>query len=109
MPSKAVSSSRAAPPAEIHGVRFTHPDRVVYPEQGITKRDVGEYYVKVAEAMLPHIAGRPLSIVRCPGGVKGSCFYQKQPPTGLPDSVKRMSIRFKEGPSVGIYVEDLEG
>jgi bifunctional non-homologous end joining protein LigD len=59
--------------------------------------------------MLPHLVRRPLSLVRCPGGMGKPCFYQKQPPQGLPASVKRIPIRFKEEQTVGVYIEDLEG
>jgi bifunctional non-homologous end joining protein LigD len=94
---------------EVHGVRVTHPDRVVFQDAGITKRDLAEYFAAVADWMLPHVVRRPLTLVRCPEGTARPCFYQKQPPQGLPPSVKRMPIRFKEGPSVGVYVEDLQG
>ena len=53
---------------EIAGVRLTSPDKVLYPEQSITKRQLAEYYLAVAEAMLPHVARRPITIVRCPTG-----------------------------------------
>src|SRR4051812_21022612 len=108
MSPRVLAPSRSSP-EELHGVRITHPDRVVYQDQGITKRDLVNYYARVADWMLPHLVNRPLTLLRCPGGMKGACFYQKQPPTGLPNSVKRMKIRFKEGHSVGVYVEDLSG
>jgi bifunctional non-homologous end joining protein LigD len=104
------SSPRSKSAAEeIDGVRITHPDRVVFQDAGITKRDLAEYCVGVAKWMLPHLVRRPLTLVRCPEGTAKPCFYQKQPPQGLPESVKRMPIRFKEGPSVGVYVDDLSG
>jgi bifunctional non-homologous end joining protein LigD len=53
---------------EIAGVRLTHPNKVLYPEPGITKRDLAQYYVAVAAAMLPHLRDRPLTMVRCPSG-----------------------------------------
>jgi bifunctional non-homologous end joining protein LigD len=91
------------------GLRLTHPDRITYPDAGLTKRDVAEYFAAVSEWMLPHVAGRPLSLVRCPVGMSGACFYQKQPPQGLPASVKRMQIRFKDTMTEGVYVENAEG
>jgi len=94
---------------ELYGVRFTHPDRVVFPDAGLTKRDLADYCAAVADWMLPHVVHRPLTLVRCPEGMGKPCFYQKQPPQGLPQSVKRLPIRFKEGPTVGLYVEDLPG
>ena len=61
----------------IAGVHITHPERIVYPAAGITKLMVAEYYERVAPRLLPYIAGRPLSIVRCPDGTSGTCFFQK--------------------------------
>src|SRR5580692_2996631 len=91
------------------GIRLTHPDRVVYPDVGITKRQVAEYVAAVASWMLPHVAERPLSLVRCPAGLAGQCFYQKQPPQGLPPSVKEIKIRYKDAMTVGVYINDVEG
>ena len=59
------------------GVRITHADRIVYAASGITKLMVADYYERVAPRLLPHVAGRPLSIVRCPDGTSASCFFQK--------------------------------
>src|SRR5262249_32527520 len=56
-------------------VRLTHPDRVLYPDLGLTKRDVAAYYETVAKWIVPHVAGRPLTLVRCPNGVDESCFF----------------------------------
>jgi len=63
--------------AKVAGVAISHPDRVVYPEASITKLAVAQYYETVAPRLLPHIRGRPLSIVRCPDGMRRACFYQK--------------------------------
>jgi bifunctional non-homologous end joining protein LigD len=72
-------SAKAAPasPPTIAGVKITHPERVVYPDAGITKLMVAEYYERVAPRLLPYVTGRPLSIVRCPEGTNGACFFQK--------------------------------
>ena len=56
---------------------ITHPDKVLDPESGITKQKLAEYYMAVAEHLLPHIADRPLSVVRCPDGSGKPCFFQK--------------------------------
>jgi bifunctional non-homologous end joining protein LigD len=93
----------------LQGVRLTHPDRVVYPDVGITKREVAEYFAAVAPWMLAHVAGRPLSLVRCPEGMSGTCFYQKQPPQGLPPCVKEIKIQIKDAFTVNVYIEDVEG
>lgn len=61
----------------LDGVAITHPDRVVYPDAGITKLMVAEYYQRVAPRLLPYLADRPLSMVRCPNGANAPCFFQK--------------------------------
>ncbi len=92
---------------EIAGVRITHPDRVLYPKGEITKRALAEYYVAVAEQMLPHVVGRPVSIVRCPDGVTGSRFFQKHPPEAAPKDMHRTEIREKSGTATYLVVEDV--
>ncbi len=62
---------------EFAGVSLSNPDRVLWPDTGITKIELARYYETVAEQMLPHVADRPLSLVRCPAGYTGECFYQK--------------------------------
>ncbi|HVV99077.1 MAG TPA: DNA ligase D [Planctomycetaceae bacterium] len=74
------------------GVRLTHPDRVLYSEQGLTKQGLAAYYLQVADWILPHLAGRPLSLVRCPEGQRKACFYQKHAGPGTPDSIHRVKI-----------------
>lgn len=90
-------------------VRFTHPDRVLYADQGITKRELGLYYAKVARRMLPHLAQRPLTLVRCPEGQGKECFFQKHPSQGMPNSVHRVRIREKSASLDYMYVDDIEG
>ena len=63
-----ISSGKRAATLRSADVRLTHPDRVLYPEQGITKADLARYYLEVADRMLPHLSNRPLMLVRCPEG-----------------------------------------
>ena len=58
-------------------VKFTHPDRVLFPDSGITKTDIADYYSSIQKWMLPHLLNRPLAALRCPDGIGKSCFYQK--------------------------------
>ncbi len=94
---------------EIAGVRITNPDRVLYPDCGITKRDVIAHYLSIADLMLPHVADRPLSLVRAPRGVGGETFYQKHASEGWPDDFKAISIREKSGSDKYLYIEDERG
>ncbi len=96
--------------AEKLGVRLTSPDRVVYPGQGITKSQLVAYYEDVSKAMLPHITGRPLSLVRCPQGRTKQCFFQKHDTGGFPEQLRSGSVVEKDGEKQDyFYVEDLAG
>ena len=66
---------------KILGIEISNHEKVVYKKLNITKRDVAKYYAKVADRMLPFVANRPLSVVRCHGGVGGECFFKKHPTT----------------------------
>ena len=82
--------------AVVAGVRISHPDRVVYPDQGVTKGALARYYAAVADHILPHAApsGRR-SLVRCPEGLGRECFYQKHAGPWAPASLRRIRIREK--------------
>jgi bifunctional non-homologous end joining protein LigD len=82
---------------EIAGVRLTHPDKVLYPDQGLTKRELAEYLAAVAKHMLPFAKNHPLSLVRCPDGVNAKCFYQKHLTASMPEAFKSVTIREKSG------------
>lgn len=81
----------------IAGVRLSHPDRVLYAEQGLTKRDLAVYMETVAPLMLPEIDGRLVSLVRCPQGEGGPCFFQRHAGAGLPDVFERREIAAGDG------------
>jgi bifunctional non-homologous end joining protein LigD len=102
-------SRSGAPSRTVAGVRLTHPDRVLYADQGITKADLAAYYEAVADWILPHVQGRPLSLVRCPEGEGGACFYQKHFPAGPPKGLKGATIREKEGRATYATITDLGG
>src|SRR5687768_18373547 len=90
-------------------VTLTSPDRVVYSRSGITKADVADYYRSVAKWILPELVGRPLSLVRCPDGVQGECFFQKHHSDALGKSVRAISLRQKSGNEDYLYIEDMTG
>lgn len=91
------------------GFAITSPEKVVYPERGITKADVMGYLAWIAPRMLPFVAGRPLMLVRCPDGRGGQCFYQKHAGTGVPDPIRRVEIREKTDRGATLVVEDVAG
>lgn len=93
----------------IEGVRVTHPDKILFADQGITKRDLIAHYIAVADRMLPHIADRPISLVRCPDGEGGECFFQKHASKGFPEEFRAVPIRESAGKRDYLYIEDLQG
>lgn len=95
-------------PVMVAGVELTHPQRIVYPEQGVSKLDICRYYEAVGDRILPHVAGRPLSLVRCPRGRSEKCFFQKHL-TDAPPEIGSVSIREKETVRTYATVRDLKG
>ena len=93
----------------IEGVRVTHPDKILFEDTGTTKRDLIAHYVNVADRMLPHIVKRPISLVRCPDGTKGECFFQKHASKGFPEEFRAVPIREKSGKKDYLFIEDLQG
>ncbi|GAA5119421.1 DNA ligase D [Luteolibacter yonseiensis] len=71
----------------VQGIAISHPDRVVYPADGITKLEVAEYYERVGKLMLPFITKRPLALLRAPSGIQGELFFQKSFNTHVPAEV----------------------
>lgn len=70
-------------------VPVTHPDKLYFPKEGITKKQVVDYYVSIAEYILPYLKGRPQSLLRNPNGINGQSFFQKDAATQAPDFVAR--------------------
>jgi bifunctional non-homologous end joining protein LigD len=78
--------------ADIATARLTHPERILWPEPGITKQGLADFYTDIADWILPHIAGRVLSLLRCPSGTSQKCFFAKHPWAGLTEAVQRVDI-----------------
>jgi bifunctional non-homologous end joining protein LigD len=81
----------------VAGVGISHPDRVVFPDPGVTKLEVAEYYAAVAGLMVPYLEHRPLTVIRCPGGIGSECFFQKHVTPSVPRSVAKVKVRGAEG------------
>jgi len=77
-------------PVTVEGrrLRLSNLDKVLYPEVGFAKGEVIDYYTRVAPVLLPHLAGRPLTVKRYPNGVEGAFFFEKNAPRGTPDWVR---------------------
>ena len=94
---------------EVAGVRLTSPNKVLYPEQGTTKRNLAEYYVAIAEHILPHVARRPITLVRCPTGRQKKCFYQRHAGSGVPPELGEVEISGFEESGAYLYIRDVKG
>jgi len=93
----------AAPTAPIvAGIRISHPDRPIYPELGVSKLDLVRYYEEIGEWIVPHVRGRPLTLVHCPSGVGGACMYMKHAKAWGPTALRR--VRIQEKTKVGEYL-----
>lgn len=90
-------------------VKLTNPDRLLYEDPAITKKQIAEYYAAVAEYMLPHIRERPLMIVRCPEGMKKTCFHQKHAMPGMHKAIKLVEIEESDEMKQTLYVDDVAG
>jgi bifunctional non-homologous end joining protein LigD len=91
----------------VEGVRLSNPDKILYPEQGITKALLADYYVAVAPHMLPHVADRPVTMVRCPTGRGAKCFYQRHAGSGVLPQLGEVTIPGFEEPY--LYITNAAG
>ena len=91
----------------VEGVRLSSPDKILYPEQGITKGELADYYLAIARWMLPHVARRPVTMVRCPVGHEKKCFYQRHAGSGVLPQLREVTVPGFEDPY--LYIEDAAG
>jgi len=91
----------------IEGVRLSNPDKILYPEQGVTKGDLADHYLAVANRMLPHVAYRPITMVRCPIGHQQKCFYQRHAGAGVPKQIERVRVPGFDNPY--LFIRDVAG
>ncbi len=85
-------------------IRLTHADKVIDTESGLTKQILADYYDAIADEILPHISDRPLSIVRCPDGSTGTCFFQKHVKPGLPNGTGSVDVPDKKTGKIEQYI-----
>ena len=104
---KAKHSERRAPrgrdsSATVVGVRISHPDRVIYPDLEISKIQLARYFERIADWIVPHVAGRPLTLVHCPAGIAAPCNFLKHAKAWGPSALRR--VRIQEKTKVGEYL-----
>lgn len=85
-------------------IRLTHPEKILDRETQLTKQELADYYWAIAPHMLPHIAGRPLSLVRCPEGSEKQCFYQKHVNHTLPPGITAVNVPDKKTGEIEPYI-----
>jgi len=105
------AGARKTPTAEVAGVRISNPAKVLYPDVGVTKLVLAQYYEAIGETwMLPYCGGRPLTLVRCPEGAGKPCFYQKHADENFPRPIGRIPISENKGEDdVYTYVDSVAG
>ncbi len=109
---RSTATARREEPVRAKRLRLTNAERVIFPGSGLTKKDLADFYFSNAEAILKHIDQRPLSLLRCPQGLKSECFFQKHAAELGQDEVRREKIRLREREkSVDdiLYVDSREG
>jgi len=90
-------------------VKLTNAEKVLYPATGTTKADVFDYYTRIAEVMLPHIAGRPATRKRWPNGVEQESFFEKQLASSAPDWLPRASVKHRSGTTTYPIIDSPDG
>ena len=95
--------------AVVAGVRISHPDRLIYPDLGITKLDLVRYYEAVGRWLVPHVRGCPLTLVHCPNGLLGECRYLRHGKAWGPKVLRRVMIREKTKTGEYLVADDLAG
>jgi bifunctional non-homologous end joining protein LigD len=90
-------------------VKLTNPDKVLYPATGTTKSDIFGYYTRIAELMLPHVAGRPATRKRWPNGVDQDSFFEKQLASSAPDWLPRASVSHRSGTTTYPIIDSADG
>jgi len=91
-------------------VSISNPDRIIYPEAGLTKGELAAYYAAIAPSMLPWAGSRPISLVRCPQGRAKKCFFQKHDAGSFGEAVKHVAIEEKDGDDQPyLYLDTAEG
>ncbi len=94
---------------EVAGLRISHPDRIIYPGTSITKLRLAEYYFSVAEHLLPHVANRPLSTIRCPEGSGEPCFFQRHIARGQSVHLHVARVKVKDRDEDYMMIKDVDG
>jgi bifunctional non-homologous end joining protein LigD len=109
-PAKEVRIEKPAATPKENDVNITNAGRLIFPESGITKGELAEYYEAMASLVLSEVSGRPLSLVRCPQGRGKQCFFQRHGAENLGDAVHTIDVKGKDGKRRAyLYIDDHVG
>ena len=103
------AAEAAAPPPRRSSITLTHPDRLYWPQDGITKEGLANYYSEVWPYIAPFVVARPLALLRCPDGVSKACFFQKHAWKGINRAIKLMQDPKDKAAEPFLLIEDLDG
>jgi bifunctional non-homologous end joining protein LigD len=107
-PAKPVAAKAKGDPV-FAGIKLTSPDKVLYPEVGVTKLDLASYYETIAPYILPYVVNRPISLVRCPEGIDGEQFFQRHAMKGMSAAIKQIPITGGESKKPYLYIDGEAG
>ncbi|HTN62174.1 MAG TPA: DNA ligase D [Devosia sp.] len=102
-------SKLAAPKPQRRTVTLSHPDRIYWPDEGVTKEGLADYYAEVWRYIAPHIVGRPLALLRCPNGITGQMFFQKHAWKGLNKNIVLVNDPKDKDQEALLSINDLDG
>jgi bifunctional non-homologous end joining protein LigD len=109
-PARARKKKGAHATAEDFGIEISSPERVIFPELGLTKKDLADYYASIEPLIMIDAAKRPMTLIRCPGGRTGECFFQKHDKGTFGPHVKQIPIEEKDGHTEDyLYFDDIRG
>ena len=108
-PVKTKSRSGDKQETGLKDIKITHSERVVFPDSGVTKGQIAEYYASVSKLILPYLQDRFTSLLRCTDGIKGQCFFQRNPMKGLGAAVKSKKLTHKGKTHEYIFIQDEQG
>src|SRR5687768_4224359 len=109
IPAKQVGVERPQQPPDEAQIKITHPDRLIWPSLKISKGDLARYYAEIGDWMLPHVANRPLTLVRCPDGAEAKCFYQRHLGMGASPGDLRQFDRLRSSKGKYLYLDSKRG
>jgi bifunctional non-homologous end joining protein LigD len=108
-PGAGAAARTTAGKPEVAGIAISHSDRMVYPDPPLTKLDVARYYEAIREWVVPHVQGRPLTLVRCPEGISSECFFMKHSKVWAPAALRRVQIQEKKKVGDYLVADDIAG